>query len=100
MYGGFFRRGCRPVDADVVGDHVLLGVLAEPLVEVDQAAGALVADLAVVEVLVGVLPALGLQVRIGLGLLLRDPLVERLARSLFVRRVAEPLPGRPVFSRR
>ena len=33
-------------------DQVLLGVLAEPLVGVDQAAGALVAHLAVVEVLV------------------------------------------------
>ena len=47
MYGGLLRRGCRTVDADVVGDQVLLGVLAQPFVRVDQPAGALVADLLV-----------------------------------------------------
>src|SRR6185436_6334180 len=53
--------------------------------------------LTVVEVLV---VAVGRVVGVRLGLLLGDPLVERLAGRLLVRRVAEALPGRPPVGRR
>ena len=92
VHGRLLGGGGGAVDADVGADQLALGVLAVALVRVDQAAGALGADLAVVEVLV-VLVRLGLGVRVRLLLLLRDPLLERLAGGLLVRRVAEPCPA-------
>ena len=63
MHGGLLGRRGGVVDADVVADQVLLLVLAEALVGVDQPAGALVADLAVVrESSIGVV-GLGVRVR-------------------------------------
>ena len=80
------RGGCGAVDADVVAHEVLLGVLAQALVGVDEPSGALVPDLAVVEVL-----GRDLGVGVGLGLLLDHALVERLTGGLLVGRVAVAL---------
>ena len=99
MHGRLLGGGGGAVDPDVVADQARLGVLPRALVRVDEPAGALGADLAVVQVLV-VLEALGLGVRVGLLLLLGDALLERLAGGLLVRRVAEALAGRPVLARR
>ena len=99
VHGRFLGGGGGTVDADVRPDQVRLVVLAEPFVGATSRPARSVAHLAVVQVL-GALEAFGLGVRVRLRLLLRDPLVERLAGSLFVRRVAEPLRGRPVLRRR
>jgi len=74
VHRGLFGAGARAVDAGVVGEHLGVLVLAGALVGRDQPSGTGVPDLAVVEVL-DVL----LGVRVGVGLLLRDPLVEGLA---------------------
>ena len=78
MHGRLLGGRGGAVDADVVAHQVLLGVLAEPLVGVDQSAGALVADLAVVEDLrlLGVLTPLGRLQGVRLGLLLGEALVQ------------------------
>jgi hypothetical protein len=83
--GGLFgaRRGA--VDADVLADKVLLGVLTDAPVRIDQSTSALGADLTVVDIL----GRLG--VRVGLRLLLAQALIERLALQGLVRRGAEAL---------
>ena len=95
MDGGLLGARTRAVDADVLTDHVLLLVGADPLVLVDEPSGAQVADLAgdVLDV------AVRLLVGVRLRLLLRDALVEGLAELLLERRVAVALGDRPLLRR-
>ena len=94
MHRGLLGGGARAVDADVVAEHVLGDVPLLALVVLDQATRAPVADLRVGVGLVGLVVGLG--VRIGLGILLAQPLREGLALGLLPVGVAEPLGDRPV----
>ena len=72
---------------DILADQVLVHVLPDALVRVHQPPGPHVADLAVVDVLQlvadgEVVLRLRLGVRVGLGLLLGQPLVHRLVLTL------------------
>ena len=87
------RRGA--VDADVVAHEVLLGVLARTTVRIDQTAGAGVADF-LVDRRLGVL----IGVRVDVGLLLRNPLVEVLTLRGFLGGGAETLAGAVLLRRR
>src|SRR4051812_4136982 len=111
VHGGFFCRCRRPVDAHIGGHGVLLCVLVGPFVRGDEPAAARVADLFVLVLHVVLVPLVELRAGavpvvlalLGLAALLRlllgDALVERLATSFLVRRVAEALSGRPLLGR-
>src|SRR3712207_2964 len=89
VHGGLLGRRAGTVDADVEGERVALAVPVGTLVRGDQPARALGTDLTVVDVLDD------LGVGVGLGLLLRDALVEGLALALLGGGVAEALARRP-----
>jgi len=90
MDGGFLRRGRAAVDARVVGEHVLLGVLVRALVRGHEASGPVGPHLVVQrftlparEVPDAVVHAGLLQRRVRT--LLRQPLVQALALVLLTR---------------
>ena len=87
MHGGLLGRGRGAVDADVVGGE-LVGAARR-----DQPAGPTVTDLVVHGELGGVV------VRVRLGLLLADPLVDGLAVLLLPGRVAVALAGGVLLGR-
>jgi hypothetical protein len=82
------------VDADVLGDQLVLVVTVRALVRRHQAAGAFDADLGTADVLAV------LRVGIDVRLLLGDPLVERLPLHRFVGRRTESFARGPLLRRR
>ena len=76
--GSLLSAGCRTVDPDVRTDQIGLQIRTDAFVRIDQTPGPLFADLSVVENLILVLPG----IRVGLGNLLFEPLVEGLVLPL------------------
>lgn len=93
--GLFSTRGA-PVDADVGGDHILLGVFANALIRRNEAARSVSAG----ELIGCVVPFVIVRwwLKVDVGFFLCEPLVQRFALSRLLRRVSL-CPGTSQFLR-
>src|SRR3954464_14424394 len=97
MDGGLLRAGCGSVDADVRGEQLPLAVLVRALVRLDKAPGPRGTYLRCRVVLLDLERSFGLGVRVRLGDLLSEGLVEGLPQLFLERSVAVSHPGRPLL---